>query len=236
MLQGGGDQAGSGPYFAVVAVELRAHGESVKQQLPNGAVADLDASKLSKEGIAAMAAFDMEAVRGFLVDKNDAGELNLNKLCLIGSGMGASVAANWGAQDWAAPPLAVGKQGQDVKGVVMISPRWSFMGLSMQNAMRFMPYKKSVAWMMIAGGQDREVKVDFERIQKLLERAHPAKDAKAGQKQPTGLEVTLVPSSLQGDSLLAQSGPAIYPQVVKFLTENVAVHELPWTSRRDRLP
>jgi hypothetical protein len=106
----------------------------------------------------------------------------------------------------------------------------------MQNAMRFMPYKKSVAWMMIAGGQDREVKVDFERIQKLLERAHPAKDAKAGQKQPTGLEVTLVPSSLQGDSLLAQSGPAIYPQVVKFLTENVAVHELPWTSRRDRLP
>ena len=66
-----------------------------------------------------MAALDMEAVRKFLVDKNDAGELNLNKLCLVGSGMGASVAANWAVQDWSAPPLAVGKQGQDVKALVL---------------------------------------------------------------------------------------------------------------------
>ena len=53
MLQAGGDQGSNGPFFAVMAVDLRAHGESVKQQLPDGSLADLDASKLSKDGFAA---------------------------------------------------------------------------------------------------------------------------------------------------------------------------------------
>jgi pimeloyl-ACP methyl ester carboxylesterase len=236
MLQAGGDQGGNGPFFAVMAVDLRAHGESVKQQLPDGSLADLDASKLSKDGFAAMSVLDMESVRGFLVDKNDAGELNLNKLCVVGSGMGASVAANWAAQDWAAPPLAVGKQGQDVKAVVLISPRWSYNGLSMQNAMRFGPFKQNVAWLMICGAQDAKFKGDLERIQKLLEKAHPAGDKKAGAQQPRGLEVNLLPSSLQGDSLLGQSSQVIGAEIVKFLTENVAASQQPWISRRNRLP
>ena len=37
----------------------------------------------------------MEAVRRFLVKENDKGELNLNSLTLLGSGMGANVAAYW---------------------------------------------------------------------------------------------------------------------------------------------
>src|SRR4051794_29809238 len=85
----GGDS--TRPQFAVVTVDLRAHGESVKQVFANGAQADLDANKVNKDDLAAMAAYDMESVRNFLVEKNDAGDLNLNKLCLIGSGMGASV-------------------------------------------------------------------------------------------------------------------------------------------------
>jgi pimeloyl-ACP methyl ester carboxylesterase len=125
-----GDTNVERPYFAALIVDLRAHGESTKQLTQEGGVVDLDPAKLSKEGLQAMATLDMEAVRNFLVDKNDDGELNLNKLCIVGSGMGASVAVNWAAHDWAAPPLAVGKQGQDVKGLVLISPRWTFNGLS----------------------------------------------------------------------------------------------------------
>ncbi len=155
-LQTPGDSAGADqPNFAAIVVDLRAHGESTKFLSPAGAAADLDAAKLSKEGLLAMASLDMEAVRNFLVDRNDAGELNLNKLCLVGSGMGASVAVNWALQDWTAPPLAIGKQGQDVKGIVLISPRWSYNGLSMQNPMKFAPLKQNVAWLLICGRKSR---------------------------------------------------------------------------------
>jgi pimeloyl-ACP methyl ester carboxylesterase len=223
------------PSFAAFVVDLRAHGESTKQLGPGGAQADLDAAKLSKEGFIAMAALDMEAVRKFLVDKNDAGELNLNKLCLVGSGMGASVAANWAVQDWSAPPLAVGKQGQDVKALVLISPRWSFNGLLMQAPMKFAPLKMNAAWMLVCGSQDPKVKADLVRIEKQLERLHP-KAEKSGGKRPRGLEVLEIPSSLQGDSLVSKSGDAVNDAIVKFLTENVAVTTQPWLSRRNRLP
>jgi pimeloyl-ACP methyl ester carboxylesterase len=227
-LQAPAEQGADRPYFAVISIDLRAHGESVKQLLPSGVPVDLDAAKLSKEGLAAMAARDMEAVRTFLVEKNDAGDLNINKLCLVGSGMGASVAANWALADWTAPPLAVGKQGQDVKAIALVSPMWSYRGLSMQEPMKFAPLKQNVAWLLIAGGQDPKVKADFDRIQKQLERGHPVIGNKpGGQRQ--GLAVSLLPTSLQGDSLMGQSAAAINSQIVKFFTDNVAVMQQPWS-------
>lgn len=235
LLQTSGGQGADKPSFAVVSVDLRAHGESTKLLTPDGATAELDAAKISKDGLIAMASLDMEAVRNFLVNKNDASELNLNKLCLVGSGMGASVAANWAVQDWAAPPLAVGKQGQDVKAIVLISPRWSYNGLSMQNPMKFAPLKQNVAWLLIGGAQDPKAKADFLRIQKLLEKSHPA-TKKSGAQQNSGLAVVSLPSSLQGDTLVSQSGEQINEQVVKFLMQNVAAGQQPWLSRRNRLP
>lgn len=223
------------PSFAAILVDMRAHGESTKQVSPEGGIADLDAAKLSKEGLYAMASLDMEAVRNFLVEKNDEEELNLNKLCIVGSGLGAGVAANWALQDWSAPPLAVGKQGQDVKGIVMISPRWSFNGLMMADPMKATLLKKNVAWLLIYGVQDQKLKPDFQRIEKQLERAHP-NAKKAGGQAGQGFEVSPLQSSLQGDSLLAKSGDVIDPQIVKFLTENVAVLKLPWTNRSKKLP
>ncbi len=234
-LQAPGEPTVDRPYFAAVTVDLRAHGESTKQLSPDGAVAELDAAKLSKEDFIAMARFDMEAVRSFLVDKNDAGELNLNKLCILGSGMGASVAANWALQDWTAPPLALGKQGQDVKALVLISPRWSYNGLTMQDAMRFLPLKKGVAWLLICGAEEQKYKTDLLRIQKQLERSHPVTD-KSGGKQRSGLSVEEIPSSLQGDLLVSKLGDAVDAGIVRFLTENVASLQLPWTNRRNKLP
>jgi pimeloyl-ACP methyl ester carboxylesterase len=226
-------------YFAVIAVDLRAHGDSTKRLSPDGTLSDLDAARISKDDLLAMARFDMEAVRGYLVDKNDAGDLNLNKLCLVGSGLGASVAANWALQDWTAPPLAVGKQGQDVKAIVLISPQWSYNGLSMQNPMKFTPLKRNVAWQILGGSQDSRMKSDFVRIEKQLERHHPVDEKSIGGPGApvrTGLAVSLLPTSLQGDQLLSQSGAVVDTQIVKFLMENVARLQLPWSNRRNRLP
>src|SRR3954447_1845562 len=125
-LQATGKGEGKRPIFAALTVDLRGHGESTK--VANNPQVELSSAKLNKEDLIAMASYDLDAVRNFLVAKNDEGELNLNKLCLVGSGMAASVAANWALTDWSYPPLAVGKQGQDVKAIVMISPRWTYSG------------------------------------------------------------------------------------------------------------
>src|SRR5438874_1336909 len=202
------------PPFAAVTVDLRAHGESVKKVSANGTQVDLDAAKINKDDLNAMARLDMEAVRNFLVGKNDAGDVNLNKLCLIGSGMGASVAANWALADWTAPPLAVGKQGQDVKAIVLISPRWTFNGLSMQAPMQFRALKENVAWMLIYGDKDKQFQADALRIKKQLERFHPPTDA-TGAKRTSGLAGVNLNTKLQSDKLLTQVGGEMDEQIVK---------------------
>jgi pimeloyl-ACP methyl ester carboxylesterase len=221
--------------FAAVTVDLRGHGDSLKQSLANGTQVDLDPSKLNKDDLNAMATEDLDTVRSFLVDKNDAGELNLNKLCLVGSGMGASVAANWAQTDWQYPPLAVGKQGQDVKAIVLISPRWTYNGLTMQGPMQFQALKKNVAWMLISGDKDPKVQTDIGRIKKQLERFHPAP---AGKKpvHPSGFKVVGLQTKLQGDSLITQNGASTEKDIVQFLTDNVAKTDTPWIPRRNRLP
>jgi pimeloyl-ACP methyl ester carboxylesterase len=230
-----GEEQADRPSFAVITFDLRGHGDSTKQITPDGFQYELDAAKLDRAGLVAMASLDMEAVRSFLVAKNDAGELNLNKLCLVGAGMGANVAANWAAQDWAAPALAIGKQGQDVKALVLISPRWSYKGLSMQGPMRFRALMQNTAWLLIYGEEEAKVKTDVRRITKQLERFHPQPaDADAGP--PRRLSTVAWPSKLQGDTLLSRVGQPLDDPLIKFLVEHVAQHEYPWLSRLNRLP
>lgn len=223
------------PGFAVLTVDLRAHGDSTKQTLPDASTIDLDSSRLRRQDFMAMAEFDMEAIRSFLVSKNDQGELNLNKLCLVGSGMGASIAANWALKDWTAPPLAIVKQGQDVKAIVLISPSWSFNGLSFQAPMRFAPLKQNVAWLLMCGGEDTKAQGDLRRIFKQLERFHP-EPSRATGKQQSSLVVIEWPSKLQGDLLIKQLGTSLEEQLIKFLTEQVSRKQHPWLNRRGRLP
>src|SRR5690606_24011271 len=122
---------------AVVTVDLRGHGGSKTMLGPGGRMLKLDANRFQTADFLDMVRFDLEAVRQFLIAENDAGKLNLNKLGVVGSGMGANVALLWAARDWAMPPLAARKQGQDVKALALISPRWNFRGLELRDAMKF---------------------------------------------------------------------------------------------------
>src|SRR5690606_8877489 len=127
---------------AVLTVDLRGHGGSKTALNANGSTVELESNRFQQADFLAMVDLDMEAVRSFLVEENDAGKLNLNSLGLVGSGMGANVAILWAAKDWAAPPLPVRKQGQDVKALVLLSPRWNFNGLLLRDPMRFPPVQR----------------------------------------------------------------------------------------------
>jgi pimeloyl-ACP methyl ester carboxylesterase len=236
-LQSPGEE-GDQPSFAVVTVDLRGHGDSTRQVLLDDTEQEIDAARLNRHDFLDMVALDMKAVRKFLVAKNDAGELNLNKLSLVGTGLGASVAANWAAADWEWPPLNVGKQGQDVKALVLISPRWKDRGLSMQAALNAGQasdqFKRNVAWLLIYGKEDSRSYADCQKILRQLEKYHPGAKA-ADADHPSNLMELGWSSSLQGDSLLSQVGAPIEDRIVEFLTVNVAKQRIEWISRRGRL-
>ncbi len=223
-----GDQQES---FAVLTVDLRGHGDSTKQRGPGGATRELDAAKIDRAALAAMVQFDMQAIRSFLVDENDAGKLNINKLSIVGAGLGASVAVNWAALDWSYPPLAVGKQGQDVKGLVLISPEWSYKGLLMTRALRHPGIRKKVAFLILYGGGERSNTADAKRIEKQLERYHERPDS-LPEGEPNSLTLSAPETKLQGTTFLTQAGAPAEDAIIKFLTVHVADKDFEWTKRR----
>jgi pimeloyl-ACP methyl ester carboxylesterase len=231
-LQSAGQPNGQSS-FAVVTVDLRGHGASTRQTAPNGQTRQLDAAKLTRGDIQGMSILDMEAVRSFLVGKNDLGELNLNKLCLVGVGMGATVAVNWSAEDWSTPPLLIGKQGQDVKALVLVSPQWKFHAVPLQGALRQTELKRSAAWLLVFGKENATQAADARRIYRQLEKFHP--EPASGQGPPRRLVEMPISSALEGSALLSQAGGTVDDQIISFLTTHVADQELPWSKRRNRL-
>lgn len=223
--------------FAVVTLDLRGHGDSRKQAY-RGRERELDAARLSVEDMRAMVLGDMEAVRKFLVTENDAGKLNLNRVSLVGTGLGALVATNFAANDWAAPKLASVKQGQDVKAIVMISPEWKVNGLEMTRALRQPGVQREVAVMMHYGQEDRDAKRNASRIYSQLDRYHSdATESEAGtflrdNSTMPSLASLGYKTKLQGGQLLKQAGPRVDAMIADFLTQQAAAGAFPYSVRR----
>ena len=225
---------GPGPKMvprAVITVDLRGHGESKNAVLPNGGAIELDATRFQTADYEAMVVQDMEAVRSFLVEQNDAGALNLNKLCVVGSGMGANVAILWAARDWATPPLAVRKQGQDVKALVLISPLWNFRGLLIRDAMKFPPIQRQISVYLAYGRADRKFAKDGDNIRKIFERFHlePPPDQVQERKDFFVYEPDV---TLQATKLLNSREFAMGPRIASFIEARLGSSAFPWLQRK----
>jgi pimeloyl-ACP methyl ester carboxylesterase len=214
---------------AVVTVDLRGHGESKLAVDRDGSTVELDATRFALEDFQAMVALDMEAVRSFLVEQNDTGMLNLNKLCIVGSGMGANVAVLWAARDWAAPPLPVRKQGQDVKALVLISPRWRDRGLILRDAFKFPPIQRQLSVLLAYGAADRAVAEDGENIEKILARFHPEPPADQVQERKDFF-VYKPETQLQGTKLLKEFG--LGPRIASFIEARLGSKDFPYLQRK----
>jgi len=219
------------PSMAVVTLDFRGHGESTTVVGPGRQVHKIDAVKLRTADYLAMVRFDMEAVRKFLVEKNDAGELNLNKLCLVGVGMGANVAVYWAAKDWSAPPLAVGKQGQDVKGLVLVSPKWNDRGLKLIEPMRNPDVRARISTLIAFGAEDRKALRDAKNIYKILERYHP-EPPRDQREEKKDLFFIGLPTSLQGTKLLTTPQFQMLPRLEGFLEARLVNKDYEWSKRR----
>jgi len=155
--------------YAVVAPDLRGHGASTTMTRGGEAADEIDAKSLRKNDLLAIAAAaggrvreqaamrgDLEAVRGWIKRKSDAGELDIDRLCVVGCGAGGSLATLWTVADYAWPPTTSGAQGRQVRAVALISPAWTFKGVSIQPAVKSDPLRKELPIMIIAGKNDRD--------------------------------------------------------------------------------
>ncbi len=190
--------------YAVVVPDLRGHGEST--HLKGGRRDDtLKAATMPPAQFTAMVTQDMKAVKDFLWERNNAGELNIDKLCVVGAEMGASVALNFALADvWDQDRNRVRrpdyKLGCFVKALVLISPEPTSHGLPLKAAAANPVIQHDIAMMILVGKQPKAVE-RANRIYGLFEKSHTelVGDTKI---DACNLFFLRVDTSLQGTKLL----------------------------------
>ncbi len=109
--------------YAVIAVDLRKHGQSVVQ----------GPARMTPDDRKRMVAFDMEAVKAFIFKEHMAERLNMNKTAIIAPEMSAAVAIIYTIRDWQKLPYDDGlrtPRGQDIRTLLLLSPESKPKGLS----------------------------------------------------------------------------------------------------------
>lgn len=188
--------------YAVITFDFRGHGYSTKmsQRIGRGdakaggtAAKDLKYKDFRTPADFETMLLDIEAAKRFLVRRNNAGELNVSKLGVVGTELGASLGILWSHHDWMYPAQKgfVGKQGQDVLSIVAISPSYNLKGVTIQKQLPDL--QKVVPFLVIAGKNDTKA---FNEAKKVADAAKRAR--------PTDGEIKLVEvnSKYQGSSLL----------------------------------
>lgn len=220
--------------FAVIVPDLRGHGGSTKIKI-HGDSHSIDQSLLKKSDFEAMATQDMEAVKKFLLEKNNAGELNIEKLCVVGADMGALVAMDWAVRDWNAPPLLNVKQGKDVKALVLISPPMNFRGISVSPALSTSTLQSDLSVLVLVGNQDRKTLDDAQRIHKKIGalRPKPPTDPDEAAKSQ---DVFFAPvkTNLQGTKILESKELAneVTFDIAQFIELRLVNKKFPWAMRK----
>lgn len=176
--------------IAVVAPDLRGHGAS---KLPDGSEdADADGKSLKKGDFATMALTsggrvrdqaaqrgDVEAVRNWIRGRAAEDNLAVDRLVLVGSGLGAAIAAQWAIADAAWPDLASGPQGRHVRGLVFVSPTWVTRGFSVSPMLANEPVRRTLPVLVIGGANDADAVKLYDQLKR--QRPDEWSEKRAGQ-------------------------------------------------------
>jgi pimeloyl-ACP methyl ester carboxylesterase len=211
---------------AVILPDLRGHGGSTTRKFA-GRTETLAAANQTPRDIQAMVDCDMIAVREFLRQRNNTDKLNLNKMCLVGSEMGATVAllyANLDAQGYMEgnPPgstmYGTVQVGGFVKAMVLLSPEWSFKGVLIKPAMDNTAVTGDLAALILVGAKNSKLLGDAKKINAIFEKYHPkpANDP-AKEKQTLFFSNDALDTDKQGTRMLDDTAMGVEKHIGKFI-------------------
>ncbi|NNE00004.1 MAG: alpha/beta hydrolase [Pirellulaceae bacterium] len=211
---------------AVLVPDYRGHGGSKEYIDARGEEQTFNLATMGKLDVQRIITNDLEEAKRFLKKENNKEKLNLNALVVIGVREGCVLATHWAQRDWSFAPIGSKKRGQDVKALVLISPKKILKGIALDQTLTN-PAIVSLPIMLVSGKGTPE---DSEaiRIHKRIE----VYKKKMTRGAVTGLELKQSRASLSGP-LLVKNAPDVIPAVVKFVKENVIISddENPWINR-----
>ncbi|MEW4453980.1 alpha/beta fold hydrolase [Bremerella sp. JC817] len=220
--------------LAVVTVDLRGHGASKTIQGPGGQITEIDLGRVRSSDFDTFVTQDLEAIKSFLMEENNKGKLNIEMLTIVGCDYSAIAAMNFALQDWSWPILPAIKQGQDVKGLVLISPPKTFKGFNANMAIQSPVIKNQVSIMIIAGDQDRTSFSDAKRLFSSIDKIRQKSFTEAKDRT---VFFAAKPSPLEGTALLADPRANCLKDILFFT--KVHLQDLqandPWTDRSSPL-
>jgi hypothetical protein len=125
------------------------------------------------------------------------------------------------------------KQGQDVKGLILLSPVQTFKGATMQASLRSLASIPDVSFLVIAGRQDSKSMSEFRRIETTLSGIR----SKAAGDEDKSLYFYDLETSLRGVKLLKERELRVPEMVLKFLEIRLSEREgqFGWRDRKKPL-
>lgn len=221
--------------FAVIAVDLRKHGDS---KAPEDAPARIRNAKVTKNDYIAMVSGDLEAIKKFIFNEHQNKKLNMKKTAIVAADASSVIAMNFTALDWLKKPhddssaLATKTpRGQDVQAVVLLSPQEALTGMNTSKPLKLLR-RVGLASLLIYGEKNKTDSRAAIKFYKQLggENQNEAKPRiyQAGYN-----------SNLRGINLMkikgAPNSPGPSDYIIGFLKNHLGDIEIPWKNRESRL-
>jgi len=231
--------------MSVVAPDLRGHGESTNREWPNGRTDELEAERLRKGDLDAITVTqggrvreqatlrgDLETVYGWIRRTARADQrLAADQLCIVGSGLGGTLASLWTAKDAAWPPLASGPQGRNVQAICLISPVFALKGATIGPALQTQTLSRDLPLVILAGERDRDATRIFNQLKGkrsdawFEQKADGSTDKASAVENPTtdaSLFLLTYGTTETGDALATAGSQTFIPLLVDFFSKQLA--------------
>ncbi|MGO8690617.1 MAG: alpha/beta hydrolase [Thermoguttaceae bacterium] len=205
---------------AVLVPDLRGHGDST-----SGTGGAIEVARMKPADFSAMSSQDMVAIRSFLIDENNGGgkspRLNLNKLCIVGAGMGATVAVKFAGDDWNQAPAGPWQMGSFTKALVLISPELNDRRLALVKPLADQNVQKQLSILLLVGSKDSPQKLkDAKSIFDKLARFHPLPE-ESKRKEKQTLYYGTRDTNLQGTKMLTDASLNVPGLIEDFITRRL---------------